>query len=557
MLHSAQINTGDNSKVPAGIATDIAGNSRIGQTTVDKGAFENEGCSPAFTRLYVNADIGNGNGTSWASAISSLQTALSIANGCSGITEIWVAKGIYYPSTTSRAISFQLKNGLAIYGGFTGNETALSQRKNIWKNATILSGNGVTGKTYHVVTGTNLNGTAILDGFYVEDGLANNISDNRGAGMLFSNAAPTIRNCIIRNNNADFASSSESGAGVRISGGSEGMLIENCVFRNNKNQGEQTSGAIEAISCNVTLNNCVFIENTGIIRAVNAVIKINNSTAFKNTGSLFWIEGNNIEVANSIFKGGTVYFNNAVTAKVTNSIVPSAMQGYGTGNLDMDPLLVNEADPDGPDNTWGTLDDGGLPDVGSVAFNTGNNTLVPGGLAYDLAGTPRKFFNTVDRGAYEGMGTAVRCPGTTLTYKLPADGVQWTWFIDSTGTGFITLTNNGPFSGVSTATLTITNTPASLAGAKIAGLVIGGPSAGQGPVYTISFSSEWKGENSNNWSDGSNWSCGVPNNAKTAIIPLNTANIPVVTANSKAGGLILFDGLTLQIQEGIKLEIKK
>ncbi|MBD2703933.1 hypothetical protein IC229_25030 [Spirosoma sp. BT702] len=75
-----------------------------------------------------------------------------------------------------------MKNGAAIYGGFAGTETNLSQRSPI--NATTpssvtLSGDiGTVGNntdnSYHVISNpTGLTTTAILDGFVITQGNAN------------------------------------------------------------------------------------------------------------------------------------------------------------------------------------------------------------------------------------------------------------------------------------------------------------------------------------------------------------------------------------------------
>jgi len=86
-------------------------------------------CEP---RLYVNASAApGGDGSSWATAYNKLQDAISQANSCAGISEIWVAQGTYFPdegtgiTDNDRSQSFDLKSGLAIYGGFVGNETDL------------------------------------------------------------------------------------------------------------------------------------------------------------------------------------------------------------------------------------------------------------------------------------------------------------------------------------------------------------------------------------------------------------------------------------------------
>src|SRR5512146_1311716 len=85
---------------------------------------------------YVKAGA-SGIGTSWANAFGSLQSALTNPL----CTQIWVAKGTYKPTTgLDRTISFVLMNGVAVYGGFLGTETLLSQRNPVL-NETILSGN--------------------------------------------------------------------------------------------------------------------------------------------------------------------------------------------------------------------------------------------------------------------------------------------------------------------------------------------------------------------------------------------------------------------------------
>ena len=98
------------------------------------------------TILYVNKNAPGTihDGSSWEKAYTTLQDALLLnTNPC--ITQIWVAAGTYYPdegggkTADDREASFSMKNDIAIYGGFSGTETLLSQRN--WKlYETILSG---------------------------------------------------------------------------------------------------------------------------------------------------------------------------------------------------------------------------------------------------------------------------------------------------------------------------------------------------------------------------------------------------------------------------------
>lgn len=86
---------------------------------------------------YVDLDAaGNNDGTSWENAFVDLQDGISAVS--SGDI-IWVAEGTYYPTSgTDQTIVFEMPDGVHIYGGFQGNETAFDQRIPN-QNKTILS----------------------------------------------------------------------------------------------------------------------------------------------------------------------------------------------------------------------------------------------------------------------------------------------------------------------------------------------------------------------------------------------------------------------------------
>src|SRR5512138_3550425 len=125
-------------------------------------------------------------GVSWDTPCE-LQQALSIAIAGDSI---WAMEGTYKPTTTSdRTISFTLKNGVALYGGFAGTETALEQR-NPNVNATILSGNIGSSSSrydnsYHVVITSGTDDTTILDGLTISGGQSDGAAPyDKGAGLL-------------------------------------------------------------------------------------------------------------------------------------------------------------------------------------------------------------------------------------------------------------------------------------------------------------------------------------------------------------------------------------
>jgi predicted outer membrane repeat protein len=132
----------------------------------------------AQTIKYVTVNgAGTKDGSSWSNASDNLQKTISLSNGP---THIWIARGTYVPRVAlapndnpqDRNNTFGLKKDVRLYGGFSGNETSLSQR-NIAANETILSGNLGGGKyAHHVVLihALEANENYYLDGLTISDG---------------------------------------------------------------------------------------------------------------------------------------------------------------------------------------------------------------------------------------------------------------------------------------------------------------------------------------------------------------------------------------------------
>lgn len=228
---------------------------------------------PPDNHFYVDADAtGVSNGASWANAFTDLQHALILSEGCPLVTQIWVAEGTYYPTQDSvRSATFTLKNNLAIYGGFDGTETLLSERD--WEtNVTILSGdigrnddaiiatgdlltNGSRSEnSYHVVTGTGTDNSAILDGFTITGGNANFGADDTGGGMYSSGGSPTVANCIFS------ANSSGNHGGAMYNSSNSNPVIFECTFTGNQT-GNAGGGMHNTTGSSPTVSNCVFSGN--------------------------------------------------------------------------------------------------------------------------------------------------------------------------------------------------------------------------------------------------------------------------------------------------------
>lgn len=183
--------------------------------------------SPIFVKSNAS---GANDGTSWTDAFNDLQDAIALAaNGDS----IWVAQGTYTPTSgTDRTATFELKNGVAILGGFSGSETSLAER-DVVGNPTVLSGDiGLQGddsdNSYNVMTGVYTDTLAVIDGFTVTKGNANGtvFDDQSGAAIMFNPGSATMRNMTFHDNHAAY-----EGGALRIQTAT--TVIENSVFTSN------------------------------------------------------------------------------------------------------------------------------------------------------------------------------------------------------------------------------------------------------------------------------------------------------------------------------------
>ncbi|MGQ0628158.1 MAG: FG-GAP-like repeat-containing protein, partial [Phycisphaerales bacterium] len=217
--------------------------------------------------LFVNAAAGTGgDGSSWANAMPRLKDALELASTLPCISQIWVASGTYTPAPTggSRSASFQLRNGLAIYGGFSGTETQLSQR-NIAANPTVLSGdlngddNGDLNRgdnSYHVINGTGVGGSSVLDGFTITAGNANSSFPNdQGGGVFLRPGSPVIRHCTLLSNSA-------TAAGALYVAQTSCPQFADCSFIANKATAGVGGAAVLANDCSASFVRTVFRDNT-------------------------------------------------------------------------------------------------------------------------------------------------------------------------------------------------------------------------------------------------------------------------------------------------------
>ncbi|MHC4867457.1 MAG: right-handed parallel beta-helix repeat-containing protein, partial [Planctomycetota bacterium] len=398
---------------------------------------------------YVDADApGYNDGSSWEDAFLTLQDALADGPFISG-DEIWVAQGVYKPAGPGdRDATFELVEGLVLKGGFAGSPENPGLR-DIEVYETVLSGDIDddnllnNGNSYHVVTADNpgIDGGTVLEGFTIQDGYAadGQLWDGYGAAMIIYDVSPAIRKCTFKNNRAKY------GGGMSNWYEYAGPTVTDCVFKDN--EASEYGGAIDNTRASPHISNCSFINNeakrggaisthesTASPTITNCVLHGNSATQYGGGMYYDWCSGT---VINCTFSNNTAGYGNSVSnsfaadPEYTNCIMWNDSEtgdevdnfcsspaitycdirgGYpGTGNKNADPKFVAASDLDGPDNKFGTADDGLAIDcgTGSPCVDAGNDG-VSGLPTTDIIGNKRETGNgedpqQVDMGAYEAL----------------------------------------------------------------------------------------------------------------------------------------------------------
>jgi hypothetical protein len=433
---------------------------------------------PDLPRIYVNKNaIGTSDGSSWANAYTNLNQALSFGIG-STTTELWIASGIYTPHATDRAMNFTIASpNVSIYGGFSGNETALTQR-DFRVNRTILSGDLLSNDNtaYDYVNTTRDDNTfnlvkvnandVILDGLTISDGHARNAiagSINSGAGLTVLNAVNNfeVRNCVFENN-----VSFEAGSGILAPFNDAGsLIIENCEFKNNVAKGGSCiySYAEANKTVNIKINNSLFDNN----KAIN----LNTSGALGYSGSVAWIRAygasSNVDVTfvnntfvNNLDTGTSNVITNRATICLDQEVASSVMTAKiyncifwnnkdisnatakavrnARGSFPSTMIVTNSIDSDNfstvlikqniltTDPLFVGATNYQLAAL-SPAINYGDNSKVPASITEDLFGNTRTVGGTVDIGAYEYDAALSNTSFTSLSdfkmYPNPANSI--------------------------------------------------------------------------------------------------------------------------------------
>ncbi|MDG2245561.1 MAG: right-handed parallel beta-helix repeat-containing protein [Flavobacteriales bacterium] len=319
--------------------------------------------STAFSHaaeIYVDINAsGSNDGQSWTNAFTDLQDALAVAgNG----DEIWVSNGVYKPTTTTdRDISFNIPDGVELYGGFAGGETNRADRD--WQtNASIISGAigsqvDVTDNTKRLILINNAD-DVVIAGFKIQRAY----NESFETISVYNSSNVRFRQCDIRINYSD---------GYAFYFQFSAVEFKDCLFRDNDSFAAVMSAANET---ELSILNCTFAQNSGF--------------------NLIWSSGDasdvsllNSIVAENTFSGNIITSGNSSQAQ--NCIITSPNLGFSsTTNINSDdPLFEDPAT-----NNFRLLS-------GSPAIGFGNTSFTSQGL--DLAHEFRISGADVDAGCYE------------------------------------------------------------------------------------------------------------------------------------------------------------
>ncbi len=442
------------------LTEDLANNPRINGEIVDIGAYEGAAREPVPTEPTISAETeivyvdlnatGDNNGASWANAYTDLQDA--IANAPYG-SQIWVAEGTYTPTTgRDRGVSFEVPNGVQIYGGFAGNETNLRQR-DVTANTTTLSGDiGITGNSndnsVRVVDISDTSNSSVLDGFTISDGNADDFSlSNNGAGIYGERSQAILSNLIVRDNSADnlgggmYSSSSlnqlnnvsfqdniaSNGGGLYSA--NSGSILTDITFANNS--ATTSGGAVYNQSSNIFINDSRFggnqadtnggaIYNNFVSNIVVDDAAFNGNTAGNNGGAVY-NDSNSPVLTNVSFRentavssGGAIFEDSGGEGQVANGVFDGNIAEFGGG------IYNNSSNTQGVNLTFANND---ATDSGSAIYSEGTDDTTPvynNSIFWGNVGGEDSIVNdgantivsqSIVQGGYEGLDIADENPG--------------------------------------------------------------------------------------------------------------------------------------------------
>jgi len=405
-----------------------------------------------------------------------------------------------------REATFNIPSGVSLYGGFHSGDDESSKRS-LDASKTILSGDiGKKGDNqdncFSVLTVLDLSSATFIDGFTITGGNAEGSSRGEGdGGGIFNRNGEnylTISNCTFTKNSAAQGSavynsdvndncspkfdhckfidnSASSGTVFNFAGQNFTEcrpVFVNCLFSSNSNsdQGAVVNHCLGNNTCNPAFINCIFYMNT--LTAKNDAASHGIAVSNLNSGGMGDVSPvfvNCTITENEAAGNAATIYNSSATPKFINCIVwgnngegitagdanhkPSVsysdVQGWkensNATNIDADPIFINVNQAAGKDGTWGTDDDGLVPNCNSPVKGKANATAMMVGAKVPTTdfSDNNRLEDDMDMGAYasldivnpllqidSGKASVSFCKGDQITIKAEANvpGSFFTWY---------------------------------------------------------------------------------------------------------------------------------
>lgn len=330
--------------------------------------------------VALSGDDSN-DGSSWAKAKRTIKAAMESATQGQ---EIWVAVGYY-------SESIQPRDGISIYGGFSGSERSVEERQ----AGSRSSVNGIWCDAYTQET--------VVDGFKISDKVY--AASNSYAVTLRDYVY--LRNCEISKNRYGI---------IHVTCQKKSCVIENCIITGNtmkisSDGAVQTaySGAVTIVNSYIQGNNGHAIVNDGYVKTINCVISNNEyGVRVMGSGGQFI---NTTFASNGGYAVGAQSETQLYNCLVWNNEIIEKLYGtsYGTVTRESCKYVTNADNSSvqfvAPVSTVGVSDWANADwrlSPGSTCIDSGANVFYAiDEDPYDIDGNPRIANGVIDMGAYE------------------------------------------------------------------------------------------------------------------------------------------------------------